>query len=155
MGMHRATSLWITCNNPINTNVKTYWGRDKMVAILQTICWNSFSSIKMFVFWLWFYWHLIPGVKSTITSIGSDNEVSPIRRKAIKWTTGDDLLWWRTLSGVWYRDKDSNMERSRLFDLTVWSNLIFHNIDKQNIAHGFDSYIWNNLDDSTSRWLAL
>ena len=61
----------------------TYWGRDKMAAIFQTIFWNVFSRMKIFEFWLEFHWSLS---NEPYFSIGSDNGLAPARRQAIIWT---------------------------------------------------------------------
>ena len=39
-------------------NYLTHWGRNKMVAVLQTIFWNAFFWLKMYEFWLKFHWNV-------------------------------------------------------------------------------------------------
>ena len=47
-------------------NVLTYWGRDKMAAILQTIFSNAFSWVKIYEFRSIFHWNLFLLVQSTM-----------------------------------------------------------------------------------------
>ena len=48
------------------TEMLTFWGRDKMAAIFQKTFWNGFSWIKMHEFRLKFHWSLLLGFQSTI-----------------------------------------------------------------------------------------
>ena len=45
----------------------TYWGRNKMAAISQTMFSNEFSWMKMFEFRLRFHWNLFPRVQLAIS----------------------------------------------------------------------------------------
>ena len=70
----------------------THWGGDKMVDILQTFS-NGFSSMKIVVFLFEFHWNLFPGVRLTISSIGSGNGVILNRQLAITRTNDYPVLW--------------------------------------------------------------
>ena len=66
---------------------------DKIAAIFQTTFPNAFSWMKFFVFWLKFHWRLILRVQLTISSMGLDNGLAPIRRQAIISINVDPVHW--------------------------------------------------------------
>ena len=47
---------WDEMRQCVNAAEGTHWGWDKMVAILQMAFSNSFSCLKIFVFWVKFHW---------------------------------------------------------------------------------------------------
>ena len=73
----------------------TYWGQDKIEAILQTTYSNAFSWVKIFVFWFKLSWSLFAMVQFTINRhlICSDNNLVPNRQQAIIWIN-DGLVYW-------------------------------------------------------------
>ena len=48
--------IWFIITVP--ADALAHWGRDKMAAIFQTTLSNTFSSMKMYKFWLKFHWSL-------------------------------------------------------------------------------------------------
>ena len=71
---------------------KTYWTYCKMTAIWQTVFTTVFSSDKKFEFWLTHSSRVTHKCVSDLTSIGSDNGLSPGRRQAIIRTNAGILL---------------------------------------------------------------
>ena len=69
----------------------THWGQDKMAAISQITFSDTFSSIKMYWFWLKFYSQWF---NQQYSIIGWDNSLAPSRRQAIIWNIAD-LIHWR------------------------------------------------------------
>ena len=47
----------------------THWGRDKMIAISQTIFSNEFSPMDMYKFWWRFHWHFPKGPIDNIAAL--------------------------------------------------------------------------------------
>ena len=68
-----------------NLAISTIWGRDKIATIFQTTYLNAFSWMKMYEFRLRFHWRLFLRFQLTISSIGSDNGLAPVRRQIIVW----------------------------------------------------------------------
>ena len=62
---HMASALFGIAS--VSHNELTHWGRDKMVAIFQTIFSNPFSWMKMFELRLRFHWRLVLRVQLTIS----------------------------------------------------------------------------------------
>ena len=72
-------------------------GLNMMVAILQTAFSNAFSWIKKCLIFLFkFRWRLFPRVQ--LTSIVSENSLSPNRRQAIIWIYVGQYIWQTHLS---------------------------------------------------------
>ena len=80
----RGQALWQwTCN------ALTYWGRDKMNAILQTIFFTSFFKWKLLFSLDWNFTEVCFQRSNWQKAIiGSDNGLAPNRRQAIIWTNG-------------------------------------------------------------------
>ena len=73
-------------------SILSHWGRDKIVAILQTSFSNAFSWIKMFGFK--FHWSFYHRVQLIISRHGLDNGLMTIRCQAII-LTNSGLVYWR------------------------------------------------------------
>ena len=83
----------------------TQWGRDRMIDTWQMPFSNTFSWMKIVVFWLEFHWRLFPSVQLTIFSMGSDNGLALVSGKSFIWTN-DGLVYWRIYASIgpneWY-----------------------------------------------------
>ena len=81
--------MWATIQlASVHTEAQTKWP-----TFLQMIFSNSFSSIKMFIFWLKFHWSLFLGVQLTVSQYWSDNGLVLNRQQAITWTNDDTIHW--------------------------------------------------------------
>ena len=68
----------------LGLNVLTHWGWDKRVSILHLTYSNSFSCVKIVVFWLKFHWNLFPMAQLTI--------IKPALVHIMAWRQTDDKL---------------------------------------------------------------
>ena len=80
-------------------SILSHWGRDKIVAILQSSFSNAFSWIKMFGFGFKFHWSFYHRVQLTISRHGLDNGLMTIRCQAII-LTNSGLVYWRIYASV-------------------------------------------------------